>query len=65
MFFTQNYTQIWCDQCNTRTTLEPGRAFKELECNCKVPNEIVKEEKHGDQIKPRATRQTLRKGKEQ
>lgn len=58
MFYTQNYTVIWCDKCNTKSVIEPGKSFDKLECKCD------KEVEHGTSIKPRATNQAQRKSKE-
>ena len=52
---TQNYTHIWCDKCQDRTILEPGKAFDKLNCKCE------KEEEHVTKAKPRATHQAKRK----
>jgi hypothetical protein len=53
MFQTQNYTHIWCDKCNERTIIEPGKGFTMLNCKC---NE---KEAHGE-VEPRATNQAKR-----
>ena len=34
-FKTQNYTIIWCEQCHTKTIIEPSVAFEGLKCTCK------------------------------
>jgi phage FluMu protein Com len=56
MFYTQNYTIIWCDKCNERLIIEPGKGFEKFDCKC------VKEVNNG--VKPRAANQAQRKSKE-
>jgi len=53
MFYTQNYTIIWCDKCNVRSVVEPGKSFDKLECKCK------EEEVHG--VEPRTANKAQRK----
>lgn len=55
MFQTQNFTIIECNKCYERTVLEPGKTFDKLNCKC------VKEVSNGEEVKPRAARQTQRK----
>lgn len=62
MFYTQNYTHIWCDKCHTRTVIEPGKAFEKIECKCEsvVP---AKEIANGASAKPRTANKTQKQSK--
>lgn len=49
MYQTQNYTIIWCEKCNERTIIEPGKPFNgKLNCKCETEKD--------ENVRPRATR---------
>jgi len=48
MYQTQNYTIIWCDKCQNKTIIEPGKAFDNLNCKCQVKEEDARAESRTD-----------------
>jgi len=48
MFQTQNYTIIWCEKCQDRTIIEPGKSFDKLNCKCQVKEEDARAEPRTD-----------------
>lgn len=57
-FRTQNYTTIWCEDCNQRTIIEPALVFKleDIKCTCK--------EVKVEAVKPRANNKAKESSKE-